>query len=110
MVALTGRKGKRQGLRVRVSNVFRGKADQTPGNIEWFLSGGQHSRQPVQSAVRITVTQAFVERGDQVVMFLAVLVVSEALALDRLFRQGKGDAAGFLCAVLDKRACNLQAV
>ena len=93
-----GLHGHGQGVRVRHAHVFGGKADQSPGDVKRVLSGLQHAGQPVDRSVRVAVAKRFVQRRDEIVVFLAGLVVEKHTALHRVSDQLLADPfpAGFL--------------
>ncbi len=78
-----------QGARVGVADVLGGEDDHAPGHEERILAGLEHAHQPVDGGVGIARAHAFDERGDDVVVLLAALVVAERLLLQRLLDEGQ---------------------
>ena len=52
----------RQRIAVSHSHVLTGKTDQASGHIQWILSRFQHTRQPVNSSIRIGISHGLVKR------------------------------------------------
>ncbi len=94
MIGVSGLEGEGQGLRIGEADIFGGKTDQPPGDVEGLLAGHQHPDQPVEGAVGVAVPQAFMKGGDQVVVFFPVGVVAQALALQGLLHRGQIDNPG----------------
>ena len=78
-----------QRARVGVADVLGGEDDHPPGHEERILTGLEHAHQPVDGGVGIARSHAFDERGDDVVVLLAALVVAERLLLQRLLDEGQ---------------------
>ena len=76
------RKG--QGVRIRHSHVLAGEADESSCDIQRILAPIQHPVHPVDRRVRIAVAHGFVEGGNQVVVFLPVLVIQQRPAVHAL--------------------------
>ena len=55
------------------------------GDVEGIFARLEHSREPVERRVDVRVAEGFVERGDEVEVLLAGLVVQEHLALEEVF-------------------------
>ena len=79
---ILGGHGHRQRLWVGIADVFRRESNETTGDVERIFAGLEHARDPVDSRIRIAVAHRFVERGDQVVVLFAALVVEQRPALD----------------------------
>ena len=77
-------------LIVRKADVFRREPYQASSDIQWILAGFKHSGKPVQGRVNIRVPQRFMKCGNDVVVFLAALVV-EQLPLGSLLNDVDGD-------------------
>ena len=90
MARLIGRDADLQRAAVGEAHVLAGEAHDAPRNIQRILARLQHARQPVDCGVRIAVAHGFVQRGDQVVVLFAVLIVEQRFfggaLLERLAR------------------------
>ena len=78
-------------LRRGEADVFHGHSHDAAGEVERIFAGGEHAGKPVESGVGIGVTDAFVERGDEVVVLLAGFVVHEDALLDGFLGDGVVD-------------------
>ena len=78
-----------QRLRIGVADVLGREADQPSRDVQRVLAGFHHARQPVDGGVRIAVAHRLVQRGDEVVVLLADLVVEQRPALHRLLRRAR---------------------
>lgn len=67
--------GKQQGIIIRWSNIFRRKAQQSSSQIQWILSSHEHPLDPITGSIAITVTERFVDSGNDVVMFFTISVI-----------------------------------
>jgi len=74
-----------------VAHILRREPDHPAGDVKRVLPRGEHPRKPVEGGVRVRSPQALVERGDQVVMLLPVLVVEEPFFPQRLLRRSQVD-------------------
>src|SRR5437016_14307959 len=75
------------------ADVFAGHADYAAREIERVFAGFEHAREPVESGVGIGIADRFVQCGDEVVMFLARLVVAQEFPLEHVFEELWGDGA-----------------
>src|ERR1035437_4108579 len=66
-----------EGARIGEADVFDRHADQAARDVEAILAGFEHAGQPVERGVRVTGAHGFVQRGNQVEMFLAAFVVEQ---------------------------------
>ena len=57
------------------ADVFGGRAHEAAGDEQQILAAGDHAREPIERRVRIGAADAFVQRGDEIVVLFAVLVV-----------------------------------
>ena len=78
----------RQRLRIRVADVLRRESHQPARDVERILAGFEHARQPVDGGVGIAVAHGLVQRGDQVVVLFAGLVVEQRAVLREVGDQG----------------------
>ena len=94
VAGLIGGHGDLQRPRVGKPHVLAGKARHAAGDVERVLAGLQHARQPVHRRVRVGIAHGLVQRGDEVVVFLALLVVEQGFFGGALFQRlfGHGDA------------------
>ena len=95
VAGLVGGNGLFQRPRVGQPHVLAGKPDHAAGHIQWVLAGFQHPGQPVHGGVRVRIAHGFVQRRDQVVVFLPLLVIEQGLFGGALFHRflGYGNAA-----------------
>ncbi len=77
-------------LRIGVADVLGGEDHHAPRDEERILAGLEHAHEPVDRRVGIAVAQALDERGDDVVVLLAGLVVEERLLLRGLLGEPRG--------------------
>ena len=63
------------------ADIFAGHAHQAARDVKRSFAGFEHAREPVKRGVGIGITHRLVQRGNQVVMLLAGLVVQEEFAL-----------------------------
>ena len=77
------------------SNVLHRHAHDAAGNVHGVFAGLQHARQPVERGVHVGVAHGLVQRGDDVVVLLALLVVEQNAALQGLGGNLLGDAMGW---------------
>ena len=73
------------------ADVFDGHADDAAGEIERVFAGGEHAGQPIERGVGIGVAHALVQRGDEVVVLFARLVVHQHALLDGFDGDGAVD-------------------
>ena len=64
------------------ADVFDGHADDAAGDVHGVFAGGEHAAQPVEGGVGVGVADGFVQRGDDVVVLLAFLVVEQDALLE----------------------------
>ena len=90
-----------EGVGIGEADIFDGHANHAAGNVERIFTGFDHSSQPVQCGVGITVAHGFVQGGDEVVMFFAGFVVEQGAFLEGVANDVVGDlcgpSAGVLC-------------
>ena len=77
--------GNFQRARVGKAYVLAGKPRHTPCNVQRVFARFKHPRQPVYGGVGVGVAHRLVQRGYQVIVFLARLVVEERFFLRALF-------------------------
>ena len=98
MTGLIDRHGDFQRVRIGKAHVLAGKAGQSSRDIERILPCLQHPRQPVDCRVRVGIAHGFVQRGDQIIMLLAVFIIKKGFLgrtlLQRLPRHGHGAVRG----------------
>ena len=75
------------------ADVLDGHAHDAARTVHWIFAGLQHAAQPVERGVRVGVAHALVQRRDDVVVLLALLVVEQHSALQRLCRKRLGESA-----------------
>ena len=88
-----GRDSDGERLRIGVADVLGGEAHQAPRDVERILAGLEHARQPVDGGIRIAVAHRLVQRGDDVVVLFAALVVEQRPSLDRALEPRAGRPA-----------------
>ena len=74
----------RQGLRIGVADVLGREAHEPPRDVERVLAGLDHPREPIDGRVGIAVAHRLVQRGNQVVVLFAGLVVEERPVLRQI--------------------------
>ena len=74
--------GQQQRVGVGVANVLGSEDNHASGDEERVLAGHEHTGQPIDRRVGIAAAQRLDERGDDVVMLLALLVVKRQILLD----------------------------
>ena len=74
------------------ANVLHRHAHDAPRHVHGVLARLQHAPQPVERGVHVRVAHALVQRGDDVVVLLALLVVEQHAPLQRLGRNLLRDA------------------
>ncbi len=77
-----------QRLRVGEADILGGEADQAAGDVAGVLAAGEHAGEPVERRVRVGAAQRLMQRGDEVVVLLAILVVERGAAADHLGEAG----------------------
>ena len=75
-IGILGRKALNQRLRIGKADVLAGKAHQPAQHVKRFFPGGEHPGEVIECSLRIGTAQRFMQRRDQVVMPVAVLVVN----------------------------------
>ena len=108
MHGIAGGEAEVQGFRSGEADVFYGHTDDAAGTVHGVFASFQHAAQPVESGVWVTVADALVQGGDDVVVLLTLFVVEEHAALhglcsERLSDDGFTAACGEVC-------CDLQGV
>ncbi len=81
IIDILGGKRLNHGLRIGQPNIFDAGAHKAAGDVERLLAARQHAREPIESGIGIGTANGFVQRGDDVEMFLARLVVKRCAAL-----------------------------
>ena len=84
----------RQGetARIGVADVFRSHAHHPARNIQGVATTVQHAREPVQAGVRVRAADRFVQRRDQIVEGLTLLVETSCAAGQNFVENGAVDA------------------
>ncbi len=98
-VGVLGRHAHRQRLRIGEADVLHRHADEAAGEEARFLPGGQHSREIIERRLRIGAAHSLVERGNEVVVPLAILVVNRHPALEKRAEPGRVEWLGQLRVV-----------
>jgi hypothetical protein len=80
------------------ADVFDGHADDAAGDVHGVFAGLQHAAEPVEGGVGVGVADGFVQRGDDVVVLLALFVVEQDAAL-----QGFGGDRGLVVMIFSPR-------
>ena len=75
MVRLLGGQGHRERPRIGQPDVLRGHPHHPARDVERVLAPHEHPGQPVQGAFHVGAADRLVERGDDVVVLFAALVV-----------------------------------
>ena len=83
--------GEQQRVRVGEADVLAREADAAARDVERVLAALEHAREPVDRGVGVGVAHRLVQRRDDVVVLLAVLVVHQRLAADALGEDLVGD-------------------
>ena len=78
---ILGRQRLLHGLRIGQADILHRRAHQAAGDEQRLLAAGQHARQPVERRVGVAAADGLMQRGDDVVMLLAALVVERHPAL-----------------------------
>ena len=86
-----------EGLGGGEADVFYGHADDAAGDVHGVFAGGEHAAEPVEGGVGVGVADGFVERGDEIEVLLAALVVEQDAALEGL-GDDVGREGGFVAA------------
>ena len=73
-----------QRIRIGHTHVFTGKSDQSSCDIERILATVDHPVYPVNRRVRIGIPHGFMERGNQVIVFLPAFVIEQGPAVHTL--------------------------
>jgi hypothetical protein len=76
-----------QRLRRGEADVLDRHAHDAARDVHGVFAGSEHAAQPVERRVGIRVAHALVQRGDEVVVLLALLVVEQHALLQRLSRK-----------------------
>ena len=66
------------------ADVFDGHADDAAGDVHGVFAGVEHASQPIERGVDVAVADGFVQSGDEVVVFFAVLVIEKDALLEGL--------------------------
>ena len=80
-----------KGAGIGEADVLTGHAHHAPREVERVFAGFEHAREPIEGRVGIGVADGFVQRGDEVVMLFAGLVVAEKFALEDVFEEFRRD-------------------
>ena len=91
---LIGSDGDLKRFGVCKTHVLACKAGHAAGDVEGVFARFQHARQPIDGGVRVGVAHGLVQGGDDVVVFLARLVIEEGLFRGALFEILAGDGDG----------------
>ena len=102
----------RQRIRIGEADVFHGHADYPARDVKRIFSSFEHTSQPIERGIGIAVAHRFMERGDQVVMLFAGLVVEQNAALQGIVNDLVGNLRAGLLAGLpaSQRRRNFQHV
>ena len=92
------------------ADVLRRHADDATRDVESVFPGLEHASQPVERSVRIAVAHALVQRGDEVVVLFAGLVVHEDALLQGVCGDGFVDATVFFVFFLGERGGDFEGV
>ena len=84
---LIRRDGKLQGTRIGKSHILARKTHDAPRDVQGIFTRFQHAREPVNRSVGIGISHRLVERRNQIVMLLALLVVEQRLLLQALLHR-----------------------
>jgi len=93
---IPGRQAQAQRARVGVADVFAGHAHHPPGDIQRVAAAVDHSREPVQSTVRVGATHRLVQGRDLVVKGFATLVEAPLGIAQQVMQQVGADFAVIL--------------
>ena len=66
-----------QRARIRQPNVLAREANNAPRDIQRVFAAFQHPRQPVHRRVRVGIAHRLVQRADEVIVPVALLVVEQ---------------------------------
>ena len=88
------RHGDLQRAGVGKPHVFAGKARHSARDVEGVFARLEHTRQPIYRGIRVGVAHRFVQGRDDVVVFLARLVVKEGFLGSALFERFGADRDG----------------
>ena len=66
------------------ADVFDGHADDAASDVHGVFAGLEHAAKPVERGVGVAVANGFVQRGDEIVVLFARLVVEQDALLERL--------------------------
>ena len=83
VIGILGRQRHRQRIGIGKADILAGEAHQPPQQIQRFFTGGQHAFEIVERRIGIGATQRFVQRRDQPVMALAILVIDRHPAVEQ---------------------------
>jgi hypothetical protein len=78
---ILGCHGDLERLGIGVADIFGGKDNHATGNEKGIFPGLKHSHHPVEGGIRITAAKTFDKGRDDVVVFIAGLIVLKRLAL-----------------------------
>ena len=84
---LISRDGKLQSARIGKSHILARKAHDAPRDIQGIFARFQHACEPVNRSVGIGISHRLVERRNQIVMLLSLLVVEQRLLLQALLHR-----------------------
>lgn len=91
---LGGSDGEGEGVGVGISDIFAGQDDESSGEEADFFPAFEHFGEPVEGGVGVASADAFDQGADDIVVGIAVAVVSGDTFLDGLGRQFAGEVDG----------------
>ena len=115
IIGFLGGKALLQRLWIGETDILDRGAGQAAEQEQRFLAGGEHAGKIIERGLRIGATDGFVERGDEVVMPLAILVVHRDATLQKggqaggVQRFGKADRKQGLRLVEQEAAVAIRA-
>ena len=86
LIGVPRRNRHRQSLGIGKADILHRKPRQTAQKIERIFSALDHARRPVERRIGIRTAQGFMQRADEIVVSLAVLVVNRRAVLDDFFQ------------------------
>ncbi len=81
----------RERIRIGQADVFHRHAHHAPRHVERIFAGFEHASQPIERRVGIAVAHRLVQRGNQVVVLFAGLVVEQHPLLQRILHDLVGN-------------------
>ena len=76
--------GHRKRIGIRNTDIFARKTNHASCDIQRIVPALKHAKRPIHGSVGIGIAHRLVERGNQIVMLLAALVVEKRFAADTL--------------------------